>query len=91
MYGVVYKANHLKTNEEFAVKVIPVLKFQENQKLEECTVNEIKILETIDRNPFIIRYIEMLKTSNNFYFVYEFCNGGTLEHKLKQNNHLPEK
>lgn len=57
MYGVVYKASHLKTNEEFAVKVIPVVKFQENPKLEECTVNEIKILETIDRNQFIIRYI----------------------------------
>ena len=29
----------------------------------------------------------MLKTLNNFYFVYEFCNGGTLEqllHKVKR-------
>ena len=33
----------------------------------------------------------MLKTSNNFYFVYDYCNGGTLEHKLKHDNHLPEK
>jgi serine/threonine protein kinase len=39
MYGKVYKAVHLKTKEEFAVKVIPVKKFQENPKLEECTVN----------------------------------------------------
>lgn len=44
MYGVVYKASHLQSNEDFAVKVIPVVKFQENPKLEECTVNEIKIL-----------------------------------------------
>lgn len=33
----------------------------------------------------------MLKTSNNFYFVYEYCNGGTLEHKLKQETQLPER
>jgi serine/threonine-protein kinase ULK/ATG1 len=33
----------------------------------------------------------MLKTSNNFYFVYDYCNGGTLEHKLKQEHHLTEK
>ena len=25
----------------------------------------------------------MLKTANNFYFVYEFCNGGTLEKLLQ--------
>lgn len=34
MYGTVYKASHLQTNEEFAVKVIPIQKFQENPKLE---------------------------------------------------------
>jgi serine/threonine protein kinase len=32
----------------------------------------------------------MLKTNNNFYFVYEFCNGGTLEKLLKQEKKLPE-
>lgn len=32
----------------------------------------------------------MLKTSNNFYFVYEFCNGGTLESLLKKEKHLEE-
>jgi hypothetical protein len=26
----------------------------------------------------------MLKTPNNFYFVYEFCNGGTLESVLRK-------
>ena len=33
----------------------------------------------------------MLKTVNNFYFVYEFCNGGTLEKQLKERGTLPEK
>lgn len=33
----------------------------------------------------------MLKTVNNFYFVYEFCNGGTFESLLKTSGSLPEK
>jgi serine/threonine protein kinase len=31
----------------------------------------------------------MLKTVNNFYFVYEYCNGGTLEKLLKERGALP--
>ena len=33
----------------------------------------------------------MLKTPNNFYFVYEYCDGGTLEHRLKQESKLSER
>jgi len=33
----------------------------------------------------------MLKTQNNFYFVYEYCNGGTLEGMLRKQNTLDEK
>lgn len=33
----------------------------------------------------------MLKTQNNFYFVYEYCNGGTLEGLLRKQNVLDEK
>ena len=32
----------------------------------------------------------MLKTTNNYYFVYEFCNGGTLERYLKEHGALPQ-
>ena len=41
--------------------------------------------------PYIIKYFDMLKTVNNFYFVYEYCNGGTLEKLLKTKGALPEK
>lgn len=33
----------------------------------------------------------MLKTVNNFYFVYEYCNGGTLESLLKKQGPLSQK
>jgi serine/threonine-protein kinase ULK/ATG1 len=33
----------------------------------------------------------MLKTVNNFYFVYEYCNGGNLEKVLKEKGKLSER
>ena len=33
----------------------------------------------------------MLKTVNNFYFVYEFCNGGTLDKLMQKEGPFPEK
>jgi serine/threonine-protein kinase ULK/ATG1 len=59
--------------------------------LEECTVHEINILSNIEKNCHIINYFDMLKTQNNFYFVYEYCNGGTLEGMLRKQNNLDEK
>ena len=73
-----YRALNNNDKREYAIKVIPINKFKENKKLEECTVNEINILTNIEHHPNIIRYFDMLKTSNNFYFIYEYCNGGTL-------------
>ena len=77
-----YRALNNNDKREYAIKVIPINKFKENKKLEECTVNEINILTNIEHHPNIIRYFDMLKTSNNFYFIYEYCNGGTLENLL---------
>lgn len=88
-YGKVHRAINKKTNETVAIKVIPLSKFSEVPKLEEFTTNEIKILGRID-NPNIIKFIEMLKTANNMYLVYEFCDGSTLEHILATRERLPE-
>lgn len=32
----------------------------------------------------------MLRTNNNYYLVYEFCNGGTLGDYIKSKKRLPE-
>jgi serine/threonine protein kinase len=87
----VYRAINKNDSKEYAVKVIEVRRFKENKKLEECTVNEINILTNIEKNEHIIKYIDMLKTPNNFYFVYEFCNGGTLESVLRKDKFINEK
>jgi serine/threonine-protein kinase ULK/ATG1 len=88
-YGKVHRAINTKTNEIVAVKVIPLKRFAEVPKLEEFTTNEIKTLGRIN-NPNVIRFIEMLKTVNNMYLVYEFCEDGTLEQMVTRKHHLNE-
>ena len=65
-------------------------KFAKIPKLNEFIQNEINILKSID-NLNIIKLIEVLKTQNNYYIVYEYCNGGTLEEKIKRNQFIAEK
>jgi serine/threonine-protein kinase ULK/ATG1 len=77
-YGSVHKAQCVKTNQLVAIKVMKTEKFKVVPKLQEFILNEIQILSKI-KNPNVIRFIEMLRTVNNYYLVYEYCNGGTLE------------
>ena len=72
-YGKVYKALNIKTNQIFAVKVVKAEKFNSVPKLEEFTMNEIQILSQIN-NPYVMKFVEMLKSARNYYFVYEFCS-----------------
>lgn len=91
VYSKVFKAFHVVTKQEVAIKMVKADKFKELPKLEEGTINEINTLTSLKPCPNIIRYYDMLKTVNNFYFVYEYCNGGTLEKILKKQNSLGEK
>jgi serine/threonine-protein kinase ULK/ATG1 len=64
-------------------------KFKHTPKLSEFTNNEISILTKIS-HPNIIKFIEMLRTNNNYYLVYEYCNGGTLSDYIKSKKRLSE-
>jgi len=88
-YGKVFRAKNTQTNETVAVKTIPLQKFAQVPKLEEFTSNEIKTLARIN-NVNVVRFIEMLRTVNNMYLVYEFCEGGTLEDIIQRRRFLPE-
>lgn len=88
-YGNVYRAENIKTKEIFAVKVMSVDKFKHTPKLSEFTNNEISILTKVS-HPNIIKFVEMLRTNNNYYLVYEFCSGGTLGDYIKSKKRLPE-
>jgi serine/threonine protein kinase len=85
----VYKSENKKTKQTYAVKVMNVEKFKNTPKLSEFTNNEITILSKVN-HPNIIKFIEMLRTSNNYYLVYEYCNGGTLAEYIKAKKKLTE-
>ena len=89
-FGSVIRATNKTKSGNFAVKVIPIEKFQENDKLETYISNEIEALSTIGISDYIIRYYEVIKSKNNYYIVYEFCDGGTLQDLIKKQHHLPE-
>ena len=90
-FGKVYRSTHLSKNQDFAVKAIPIQKLNENKRLYEFIMNEIQVLSNLDHCENIVKYYEMIKTRNNMYFVYEFCNGGTLLDKIKKENTISEK
>jgi serine/threonine-protein kinase ULK/ATG1 len=85
----VYKAVNDKTNQVVAIKIIRIEKFKMSPKLEEFTINEIQTLSKIEDTTHVVRFIEILKTANNYYFVYEYCNGGTLEEEIKAMGRFP--
>jgi serine/threonine protein kinase len=84
-YGKVFRGQHIKTGENFAVKCISLDKFRRVPKLDEFTNNEIKVLSKLV-HPNIVRFFDKLKTANNIYMIYEFCNGGTLETLIYKSN-----
>ena len=75
-YGKVYKARHKETDELFAVKCVPLDKFSRIPKLSTFTQNEIQVLNRLNHE-HIVAFVERLRTANNIYMVYEFCNGDT--------------
>ena len=51
----------------------------------------MEALAKVENCEHIIKYYEMIRTKNNFYFVYEFCNGGNLFDFLQKSGPLSEK
>lgn len=89
-YGKVYKSTNSETGEEVAIKVVSAGQLEKQPKLQLFVANEVKILTQVD-HPNVVKLFDVLRTPNNLYFVYELCEGGTLEEHLKHSKRLPEK
>jgi serine/threonine-protein kinase ULK/ATG1 len=90
-YGKVFRAFHMDTRIEVAVKMVSLDKFVEVGKLAELARNEIDTLRVLEDNINVVKFVEMIKTNNYVYLVYEYCEGGTLEDLIRKRKRLPEK
>lgn len=51
--------------------------------------NEIKVLSTCDHEN-VVRLVDKMKSTNHYYLVLEYCNGGTMHSYLEMVGRLTE-
>ena len=81
-FGEVYLTSKQGSKEKFATKKIDK-KFTLNPKAKKYLDNEISILKDID-HPNIVKLYDVKETSQFYYLVTEYCNGGGLSDCLEQ-------
>ena len=92
-FGEVYLTSKQGSKLKYATKRIDK-KFAANPRAKKYLDNEINILKEID-HPNIIKLYEVRETTQYYYLVMEFCNGGGLsdcleEYKKKNRKPFPE-
>lgn len=88
-YGNVYLST-TQNGSKYAIKMISNTKLLKNPRLLSFLQSEIEILTKIS-HPNIVHLETNFRSQNNFYLVYEYCNGGTLEDYIKYHNNIKEK
>lgn len=80
-YGEVYLTKKEKLSGFYATKKV-ANSVALNEKNKKYFNNELYILRNFSHES-IIKLFEIKRTANNFYLVFEYCNGGTLNSCLK--------
>jgi serine/threonine protein kinase len=80
-FGEVYLTKKAGTSHLFATKKV-AKNLVMQQKIKRYFNNEIYILKNMD-HPNVIRLYEIKQTINNFYLVFDYCNGGGLSNCLE--------
>ena len=93
-FGEVYLTSKQGSKEKYATKKIDK-KYAANPRAKKYLDNEIQILKEID-HPNIVKLYKVHETTQFYYLVTEYCNGGSLsdcleEYKKKYKRPFPEK
>ena len=89
-FGSVYIGHDVDNKQKlYAIKVIPVAIIQTDPSLQESLMNEMQVMKLLN-HPNITHCFDVLSSSNNHYFILEFCSGGTLSSYLKKRGKIPE-
>lgn len=89
-FSSVHKGRHMMSGESVAIKILKLNKLENNPAIRELIDEEVSALRQID-SPYVIKNIKMLKTANNIYEIYEFCENGNLFSLLQKRGKLGEK
>ena len=88
-FGTVFKATYEKTNQPFAVKVIPCGKLASNELDYNLFMREVNVLREI-KGEHIVTLKELKRTTNNVYIFIDYCDGGDLEKQMKKKRYFTE-
>ena len=86
-YGEVFKGCDLGTGEVVAIKAVALKSL--NRQLQKQLEVELNVLKTLN-SPYVIRLMDVIKTTNNVYMVTELCTGGDLERYLAVHKRVEE-
>lgn len=86
-YGTVYKATDSLTGKTFAIKVIPKSDYEFDKLMRKQLKSEMMIMSE-NPHPNLMFLHKSFETTNNYYFVLDYCEEGDLEqfmikHKIK--------
>jgi serine/threonine protein kinase len=87
-FGTVRIAFRADQNETYACKIVPISKLQTPCNLAAFEL-EIGIQRQL-RHPSIVRLYDLLKDSDNYYVLLEYCSGGDFQAKVGRGKPMPE-
>ena len=87
-FGDVYLAlDSEESNKPYAMKVIQKSKVEVSPLLTRLFESEVSVMKSL-KHPNLLHLYDLLETSNNYYMVTQFCDGGDLEQHVNKAKHL---
>jgi len=79
-------------NIDVAIKIIDHKKVKKSKILDKMMNEEVRILkqDNVFKNKHIIKLYERFSKDNKTYFVYEYCNGGSLQNMIDKKVEIKE-
>lgn len=88
-FGKVFKGKNTENGQMVAIKMIEKKQIQNDEYLMNGLFSEIQIMKKL-KSEYVVDLIDVLETSNNYYIIQEYCDGGDFRSELKKKKNLSE-
>uniref|UniRef100_A0A0N4Z388 Protein kinase C-like 3 n=1 Tax=Parastrongyloides trichosuri TaxID=131310 RepID=A0A0N4Z388_PARTI len=88
-YAKVVQAEHKKTKDIYAIKIIKKQMFNDDEDID-WVQTEKTVFETASNHPFLVGLHSCFQTDSRLFFVIEFVPGGDLMYHMQRHRKLPE-